>query len=121
MGRHRRLGVMHFSNYFRICEKAEEFTNLLGVSFYHSEDISFPTVKATCEHKYPLKFNYIASVELKIKEIGKKHITYHIDIFNETKQKISAICELTSASINRSFSSIPIPEQYLKLLEQFKQ
>lgn len=114
------LGVMHFSNYFRMYEKTEEeFTNILGVSFSSSDNISFSRVKATCEYKYSLRFNDIASIELKIKEVGKKHITYHINIFNETQQKEAAGCDLTIASINREFSSIPIPEQYLKLLEKF--
>ncbi|MGC8496378.1 MAG: acyl-CoA thioesterase [Thermoplasmata archaeon] len=114
------LGVMHFSNYFRVCEKAEEeFTNSLGVSFSSSQDISFPRVKATCDYKYPLRFNDIATVEIKIKELGKKHITYHIEIFNETQQKEAARCELTIASINRDFSPIPIPQEYVKLLEKY--
>ncbi|MEM0161351.1 MAG: thioesterase family protein [Thermoplasmata archaeon] len=115
------LGIMHFSNYFRACEKVEEeFTNSLGVSFSSSKNISFPRVKATCDFKYPLRFNDIAVIELKIKELGKKHITYHFDIFNETQQKEAARCELTIASINNEFVPIPIPEEYIKLLEKYK-
>jgi acyl-CoA thioester hydrolase len=63
------LGVMHFSNYFRICEKAEEeFTNLLGVSFDHSENIYFPTVKATCEYKYRSNLTILQVWNLKSKK-----------------------------------------------------
>ncbi|MEM3325578.1 MAG: thioesterase family protein, partial [Thermoplasmata archaeon] len=71
------LGVMHFSNYFRICERTEEeFMNSIGLSFDISKNISLPRVKAECSYKSPLMYNDTAVITMKVQEIGKKHLKY---------------------------------------------
>jgi acyl-CoA thioester hydrolase len=112
------LAVMHFSNYFRLCERAEEeFSNIMGFSFDGS--VMFPRVKAFCEYKFPLKYNDYAVVELEIKEIGKGHITYRYNIYNETEKRDASYCEITVASIDKNFKPIPIPNKYIERLEKF--
>lgn len=114
------LGVVHFSNYFRICEKTEEeFMNSLNIPFDSTRQISLPRVKAECNYKYPLKYNNIAKITLTVKEVGKKHIKYEYQIFNETDNKLSAVCEIVVVAIDSSFKPIPIPEKLIETLKEY--
>ncbi len=114
------LGIVHFSNYFRICERVEEeFLNYLGFSEEYRKEILLPRVMAKCDYKYPLRFNEIARVSMKIDEIGKKHITYAFEIYNRNEGKISAICKITVVAINRDFKSIPIPETFIEKIKPY--
>lgn len=110
------LGVVHFSNYFRICERAEEeFMNSINLPFDSTNNISLPRVKAECNYKFPLRFNDIANVSISVKELGKKHIKYEYQIFNETQNKLSAICEIVVVAIDKNFKPIQIPDKILKI------
>ncbi|MDP8012138.1 MAG: acyl-CoA thioesterase [Thermoplasmata archaeon] len=114
------LGVVHFSNYFRICERAEEeFMNSINIPFDATNSISMPRVKAECNYKFPLRFNEIAEVTINVKELGKKHIKYEYQIYNSTQGRISAICEIVVVAIDKNFKSISIPEEIIKIYKNY--
>ncbi len=114
------LGIMHFSNYFRVCERIEEeFLNFLGFSEEYRKDILLPRVMAKCEYKYPLRFNDTARISMKIDEIGKKHLTYGFEIYNKNQGKLSAICKITVVAINKDFKSIPIPDEFIEKIRPY--
>jgi len=78
--------VVHYSNYFKFFEKAEEeFYRHLGFSFidFHAKGLWLPRVEAFCQYKKPARFNDIIEVELTVKELGKKSIRYGFKIFNK--------------------------------------
>ncbi|MEL9998603.1 MAG: thioesterase family protein [Thermoplasmata archaeon] len=114
------LGVMHFSNYFRICERTEEeFMNSIGLSFDISKNISLPRVKAECSYKSPLMYNDTAVITMKVQEIGKKHLKYIFEIKKENDEKLSAICEIVVVAINNQFKSVNLPEQLIEKIKPF--
>ncbi|MGC9125859.1 MAG: acyl-CoA thioesterase, partial [Thermoplasmata archaeon] len=114
------LGVMHFSNYFRICERTEEeFMNSLGLPFDSTRNISLPRVKAECSYKSPLRYNDVAIISMRLKEIGKKHMKYSFEIRNESDGKICATCEIVVVAINNEFKSIELPEKLIEKIESF--
>ncbi|MGC8645963.1 MAG: acyl-CoA thioesterase [Thermoplasmata archaeon] len=113
------LGIMHFSNYFRICERTEEEFRILNR--LEVPGISFPRVHAECDYKYPLKFMDMAEITLEIGDIGKKHIRMEFRIYNETKNRLSAICNIVIASINDRFEPIEIPEWFIEKLKNMKE
>ncbi len=114
------LGVMHFSNYFRMCERTEEeFMNSIGLSFDISKSVSLPRVKAECTYKSPLMYNDTALVSMSIKEVGKKHIRYYFEIIRERDGKLAATCELVVVAINNEFKSIEIPKELLERIRSF--
>lgn len=114
------LGVMHFSNYFRICERTEEeFMNSVGIPFDLSKSISLPRVKAECNYKSPLRYNDEAIVSMSLKEIGKKHIKYSFEIKNRSNGKIAAICEIVVVAINSEFRSVELPEKIIERIKLF--
>ncbi|MGC8995169.1 MAG: acyl-CoA thioesterase [Thermoplasmata archaeon] len=110
------LGVMHFSNFFRICERTEEEFRI----FYklNTPGISFPRVHAECNYKYPLRFLEIAEITMDIKEIGKKHIKMEFQIFNETKNRLSAFGNIVIVAINDKFEPIEIPDWYINKIKE---
>lgn len=78
--------VVHFSNYFRFFEKAEEeFYRHLGFTFTdaHERGLWFPRVEAFCQFKKPAKFNDLIEVELTVEELKEKSVKYGFKVFNK--------------------------------------
>ena len=72
-------GLMHFSNYFRFMETAEQgFFRSLGLSVFRSGDppVSWPRVHAECDYKIPLHFEDEVEIHLLVAEKKTKALTY---------------------------------------------
>ncbi len=111
------LGIMHFSNYFRLCERTEqEFMNSLGVE---DGETFLPRVDAKCSFKSPLRFNEVASVSLGVKEIGNSHLTFSYEIYNESSSKLSAKCEIVVVSVDRDMRKKKLDEKIVEKLRPF--
>ncbi|MEM3627298.1 MAG: thioesterase family protein [Candidatus Bathyarchaeia archaeon] len=85
--------VMHFSNYFRFFEKAEEeFYRHLGFDFSYAEEMGlwFPRVEAFCQFIRPARFNDLLEVELSIEELKEKSVKYGFRIFNKENSNLLA-------------------------------
>lgn len=113
--------VVHFSNYFRYCEKVEEeFFNSLGLDFKEVSEkynIWFPRVSASCKYNWPLRFNQKFRVDLDDLIIGDKSIKFIYKIWNLDENKLSAECEITvvTASIDLG-EAITIPSELREAL-----
>jgi len=78
--------VVHFSNYFRFFEKAEEeFYRHLGFTFkqIHERGLWFPRVEAFCQFQKPARFNDLLEVELTIEDLREKSVKYGFKIVNK--------------------------------------
>ena len=78
--------VVHFSNYFRFFEKAEEeFYRHLGFTFkkIYDRGLWFPRVEVFCQFQKPARFNDLLEVELTIEGLREKSIKYGFKIFNK--------------------------------------
>jgi len=115
--------VVHFSNYFRFFERAEEeFYRRLGFSFTNVKDkgLWLPRVEAFCQYKNPAKFNDLLEVELTIEELKEKSVKYGFKIFN----KESAILLATGyvvivAADKQSGKATRIPNEIVEKLKPF--
>lgn len=115
-------GVVHFSNYFRYCERAEEeFLRKLNLDFQLVEskyDVWLPRVSASCDFRWPLRFNQVVRVELEEVEVGEKHITYKYKVWNESEGRLSAECRIVVVSASRSKGrSVPLPRELVNLIK----
>ena len=67
-------GIMHFSNFFRFMEAAEQaFFRSLGFSIYDTRrhpGIGWPRVHATCDFRHPLRFEDLVEIHLQVVENG---------------------------------------------------
>ncbi len=111
------LGIVHFSNYFRLCERTEqEFFNYLNLN---DREIYLPRVHAKCDYKHSLKFNQTARVKLSIQEIGKRHITLDYEIWNVDDDIISAHCTIIVVPVDKEMKPVNMDEYLLDKLKEY--
>jgi len=78
-------GIMHYSNYFRFMETAENaFFRSLGLSIMGKPDlpVAWPRVHAECDYKMPLHFEDEVEIHLLVSGKRSKSLSY---IFKFTK------------------------------------
>jgi YbgC/YbaW family acyl-CoA thioester hydrolase len=72
-------GIMHYSNYFRFMETAENaFFRALGFSIIGRPDmpVAWPRVRAECNYKAPLHFEDEVEIHLLVSEKRSKSLSY---------------------------------------------
>ncbi len=93
-------GIVHFSNFFRFMETAEvEFLRARGLTValvWEGQKIGFPRVSATCDYLRPARFGDVLEISVRIKNIGKKSITYSFDFACNSEPtargEVSCVC-----------------------------
>jgi len=102
-------GIVHFSNFFRYCERAEEeFLRGLGVRCCRAEPgdaairgprFVMPRVRAECEYLFPLWPGDEYSVSIDDVVLGRKSIQYRFTIRNLTRGgRVSARCTIVAVA-----------------------
>ncbi len=115
-------GVVHFSNYFRYCERAEEeFLESLGLRYtdqgWGDSDIWYPRVHAECDYRYPLWYGDRARVEIVSVTPGRRSLEYRFLIKNLTRDRLSAECRVVVVSASKSRSeAVELPRILLEKL-----
>ncbi len=86
--------VMHFSNYFRFFERAEEaLYRSLGVDFdqvHQRYKIWLPRVEAFCRYRSPSRFNDLLEVTLTLDGVDDRTIRYGFAVTNTTTKRVAA-------------------------------
>jgi acyl-CoA thioester hydrolase len=96
--------VVHFSNYFRFFEKAEEeFYRTLGFSFtdFRSRRLWFPRVEAFCQYKKPAGFNDVLDVEVTVEELRQKSVKLGFTVSNKETGLLLASGHLVIVAADR--------------------
>ncbi|MFQ5951504.1 MAG: acyl-CoA thioesterase [Candidatus Geothermarchaeales archaeon] len=97
--------VVHFSNYFKFFEKAEEaFYRTLGVDFDAIEDefgIWIPRVEAFCQYKSPAKFNDLLEAEMRVAEVSDKTVRYEFMIRNRADERTIAQGHIVAVAVEK--------------------
>jgi acyl-CoA thioester hydrolase len=109
-------GIVHFSNFFRYMEFAEQaFLRSRGLTVAWHEGgqrVGFPRVSATCEFVKPVRFEDVLEIAVTLAEVGNKSVTYSFAFScggePVANGKVTAVCcrEVTSGSME----SIAIPD-----------
>ena len=113
-------GIMHFSNFFRFMESAEHaFYRAVGISLHEQVQgkfIGWPRVSASCDFAKPLRFGDEVEVQVLLKEIGEKSMTYTF-IFRKPKEEeeiargmFTVVCACQEIP-GGNFEPIPIPKE----------
>ncbi|MGH7171477.1 MAG: acyl-CoA thioesterase [Gemmataceae bacterium] len=109
-------GIIHFSNYFRYMEFAEvAFLRSRGLSVamtWGEEKLGFPRVSAACDFLYPVRFDDVVDIEVRVERVGRKSVTYSFDFTHQgkpvAKGRISAVCCLMRTGMHE-LESMDIP------------
>ncbi|MEM2105295.1 MAG: thioesterase family protein [Candidatus Bathyarchaeia archaeon] len=117
--------VVHYSNYFRFFEKAEEeFYRHLGFTFTDTQErgLWLPRVEAFCQYRKPAKFNDLIEVELTVEELREKSIKYGFKIFNKESNALLAIGYVVIVTADKKKEkAVAIPRDIAEKLQPFCQ
>lgn len=117
-------GVMHFSNYFRFMEVAEnDFlrSHGLAVTFLDGDRrVGFPRVAATCDYARPARFGDVVTITVTAEKVGRKSVSYRFDFTKDggflAVGRITAVfCR--EADGDYRFESVEIPPDIRAKLE----
>ena len=115
-------GVVHFSNFFRYVEKAEEeLIRSLGKSFYEiiKSGFGFPRLEAKCSYLSPIRCGDEVEVRLKVGEIKNKTLRYNFEIHNLTTNQKSAEGYLVVIWMDlKNWRVLKIPEEFKEELKK---
>lgn len=118
-------GHVHFSNYLRYAEKAEEeFMRSFGKSFKDMETEKFllPKAEAKCEYLEPIKCDDKIEVILKIGELKEKSYRYNFEINNLTSNEKAAEGYLIIVYVDQKQEKpSEIPPEFRKELEAIRE
>jgi len=117
-------GVVHFSNYFRFFERAEEeFYQHLGFSFASSEvtrGLWFPRVEAFSQYRRPAKYNDLLEIELTVDEVKEKTVKYGFSVFKKETSELLATGYLVIVAADKKLGkATKIPEEIVEKLKQY--
>ena len=116
--------VVHFSNYLRFFEKAEEeFYRHLGFSFTDAKltrGLWFPRVEVFCQYKKPARFNDTIEVELSIEKLKEKSVKYDFKIVNKkTGVLLANGYAVIVAADKQTGKATQIPNEIVEKLKPF--
>lgn len=117
--------VVHFSNYFRFFEKAEEeLYQQLGFTprdFIQKYNFWLPRVEAFCRFKTPAKYGDVLEITLNIDEIGEKSVKYVFTIAKkETKQLVAEGHVVVVAADKERGKAVGIPKNIIEKLHAYR-
>jgi acyl-CoA thioester hydrolase len=115
--------VVHYSNYFRFFEKAEEeFYRHLGFTFTDTakRGLWFPRVESFCQYKKPARFNDLLEVELTVDELKEKSVKYTFRVTNkETTDLLANGYVILVAADTQTAKATQIPRNIVEKLKPF--
>lgn len=117
-------GIVHFSNFFRFMEAAEqEFLRSLDLSVcgtWEGKPVSLPRVAAACDYLRPARFEDVLDIEMSIRNLGRKSLTYGFEFFQGgaviARGHITAVCCRVVG--DNQLQSIELPDGMRHKLEQ---
>jgi acyl-CoA thioester hydrolase len=110
-------GIIHFSNFFRYMESAEQaFLRARGLSVamdWHGEAIGFPRVSASCDFLHPVRFEDVVDILVRVEKVGRTSVTYSFEFQHQgqpvARGRFSAVC--CKVRPGTAIESIEIPEE----------
>lgn len=118
-------GHVHFSNYFRFAEEAEEeFMRSFGVSFREVERENFllPKVETKCNYISPIRCGDEIEVILRISKIKDRSYRYDFQIKNLSDHQKSAEGYMVVVYVDsEKGEAVKIPEDMRRELEKIRE
>ena len=97
-------GVVHYSNYFRFFERAEEeFYRHLGFDFtnFRERGLWFPRVEASCQYKKPARYSDLLVIEVSVEELKEKSVKLGFKVVNEKTDELLAFGHLVIVAADK--------------------
>jgi acyl-CoA thioester hydrolase len=97
-------GVVHYSNYFRFFERAEEeFYRHLGFDFtnFGERGLWFPRVEASCQYRKPGGYSDLLAIEVSVEDLKEKSVKLGFRVVNEKTDDLLAFGHLIIVAADR--------------------
>jgi len=115
-------GVMHFTNYLRYFEACEEeFYASLSTSFSDIQrkySIGIPRVETHCTYKAACRFNDFFEVNMRIREVAAKTITWDFQATRLQDGKLAAEGYIKCIAVNSEWKAVNLPTEFAKMVEE---
>ncbi|MCS7124746.1 MAG: acyl-CoA thioesterase [Candidatus Bathyarchaeota archaeon] len=114
--------IVHFSNFFRFFERAEEeFYEHVGLTdWLGAKDVILPRVEAFCQYKKPARFNDLLEIELTVEALKEKSVKYGFKIYNKKTTELLANGYIVAVAVDRqTLRAVPIPKEVVEKLKAF--
>ncbi len=115
--------VVHFSNYFRYFEKAEEeFYRSISLSFSTATErgLWFPRVESFCQYHKPARFNDLLAIELVVEEMREKSVKYGFKVLNDVSgEELAQGYMVLVAASTQTGKAIAVPQDFAEKLKPF--
>lgn len=121
-------GIVYYPRFFHFFHLAFEelWRARIGPRAYAElldrDRVGFPAVKAECEFRSPLRFGDTAEIELAIRRLGAKSITFQYQVFRAADaaaqpRALAAVGSVVTAVVDLArFVAIPVPARVVALL-----
>lgn len=118
------LQVMHYTNYLRFCERAQqELLEGLGFSYatlIHKFGLFIPTAETSIKLTGPVRLDNVIEVAVWAEEIGRKHIKFKNVVRNITSGRVVADCLTVSICTDTTLmESMPLPPGLAEALKRY--
>jgi len=116
--------IVHFSNYFKYFEKAEEeLYRTLQFDFGSVAEkyrVILPRVEAWCRYKSPLRFNDLVEIEVSVKELKEKAVKYWFKVYNKRSGQLAAEGYIVAVAADKNLGkAVEIPEEIAERLRSY--
>ena len=116
-------GVVHYSNYFRFSERAEEeFYRHVGFDFinFRERGLWFPRVEAYCQYKKPARYSDLLVIEVSVEELKEKSVMLGFKVEYAENRDLLAIGHLVIVAADiQTGHATRIPADIFDKLEPF--
>ncbi|MHB8897914.1 MAG: acyl-CoA thioesterase [Thermoguttaceae bacterium] len=119
-------GIVHFTNYFRYMEAAEQaFLRSLGLSVHQDRDgrvVGWPRVAVDCSYSRPLRFEEEFEIRLSVRAKHRASLTYGF-VFVDDRDRTVAAGSMKVACVDYDratgrMKSIAIPDDVWEQIEE---
>ena len=121
-------GIVHFSNFFRYMESAEQaFMRSLGFSVHGQRGdkmVGFPRVHVACDFKKPLHFEDRVQIGLSVRHVRDKSIVYDFVFYHADQDDAEALATgtMTVACVavapdNRQIKATKVPDELVAAIK----
>ncbi|MGC8720023.1 MAG: acyl-CoA thioesterase [Thermodesulforhabdaceae bacterium] len=114
-------GVVYFASYFRYCHHGiEAFLRHHGLpphKYFRNADRGFglPVVEASCRFLKPVRYGDELWLDVSVKQIKSKSITFEFSFYEQEHQELVAKGEATIVAIDRTWKACELPPELKNL------
>ncbi len=88
-----KMGYLYYGHYAKLYEIGRaELLRTTGISYQECEDefhVMMPVLSMECRYKLPAKYDQLLTIHTELKELPKRMLHFHHEIYNEEEQLLN--------------------------------